>query len=125
MAKVFREDEITALIGEYAAVIAKLTLIVCGAYAQLRNVNEAETQEILDAVEAASDRFVTAYKLKLARKGTNLGKAKIDKLKKDLSDQIMTDCWVLKQKVEAELKLQANTRKGNKNRQGNDTLQRS
>ena len=125
MAKVFREDEITALIGEYVSVIAKVTLTACGAYAQLREINEAEAQEIVDSVKEASDAFVTAYKLKLARKGTTLSKAKTDKLRSDLKEHIMTDCWVLMQKVGAELKLQANTRKGNKNGQGNNTLQRS
>ena len=107
MKMIFHENEITGLIGEYASVIAKVTLIACGAYAQLREINENETREVIVIVEAASDRFVTAYKKKLARKGVTLSKAKTDKLRSDLNDRILADCWALMQKVENELVRQA------------------
>ena len=103
---VFNPEELTELIGEYAAVIAHVTIAGCIAHALQRELTDEEAQKCVDDIKDATEAFITAYKKKIARRGKNIGKAATDTLRKKLNDQIMLDCWVLMQKVTEETKVQ-------------------
>lgn len=106
MVNLFRLNEVTELIGEYTAVVARSTLIACAAHAQLREMTDSEIMQIATEISDASDRFVAAYRKKLAQKGTMISKAVTDKLKSDLNEQIMSECWMMLQQVTEEVKRQ-------------------
>ena len=122
MGKIFRQDELTELIGIYASVIARVTLIGCTALAMLREITDSEAQEITNEIESATDDFISAYRKKLARRGNTIGKAATDKLRSEINEQILSDCWVLMQKVTEEIKKQTGD---DANGKINNTLQDS
>ena len=106
MGKIFRQDELTELLGIYASVIARVTLIGCTALAMLREITDSEAQEITNEIESATDEIISAYRKKLARRGTTIGKAATDRLRSELNEQILSDCWLMMQKVTEEIKKQ-------------------
>ena len=101
---VFKAEELTELIGEYAAVITHVTITGCIAHALQRELTDEEAQQCVDDIKNATEAFISAYKKKMAQRGKNIGKATTDSLRKKLNDQLMLDCWVLMQKVTEETK---------------------
>lgn len=96
-------DGINALIGEFSASIVKFAMMRLTATAMLRELSDAECDEIVTDIASATERFLNRYEEVMSSEGIKVSPEELEGLREQMHSDILESTWLLVNRADAEL----------------------